>query len=140
MGTEIQVRADKKAAEERDIENKELLDLVKEAVGEGLTKAKLSDKLASRPCALSTEGGITLEMERYFRHGPSAEMRNIKANRVLELNPTHSAFTALKEAFDRDDKEKTKKLAQILYALAELSAGVEVEDPAVFTDLVSELF
>ncbi len=131
---------DKKAAEERDIENKDLLDLVKEAVGEGLTKAKLSDKLASRPCALSTEGGITLEMERYFRHGPSAELREIKANRVLELNPTHSAFAALKEAFENDDKEKAKKLSQILYALAELTAGVEVEDPAVFTDLVSELF
>ncbi len=130
---------EKKAAEERDIENREVLDFVKDAVGDGIAKVKLSGKLASRPCALTTEGGVTLEMERYFRYGPSEEMRKVRATRVLELNPEHRAYSALYEAWE-NDKEKAAKLAKILNVLAELSAGVEVEDPTEFTDLVAELF
>jgi len=135
----FETEEEKKAAEERDIENKDLLDFVKESVGEGVAKVKLSNKLASRPCALTTEGGVTLEMERYFRYGPSEEMRKVRATRVLELNPEHHAFTVLKEAYE-GDKDKASRLAQILNVLAELAAGVEVEDPAVFIDQVTELF
>ncbi|MCR5137601.1 MAG: molecular chaperone HtpG [Oscillospiraceae bacterium] len=135
----FETEEEKKAAEERDIENRELLDFVKESVGESIEKAKLSSKLSTRPCALTTEGGITLEMERYFRNGPSEEMRKLRATRVLELNPEHRVFTVLKEAFE-SDREKAAKLAKILNALAELNAGVDVEDTAEFTDLVSELF
>ena len=135
----FETEEEKKAAEERDIENKELLDYVKEALGEGVTKVKLSGKLSTLPCALSTEGGITLEMERYFSHGPSEEMRKIKANRVLEINPEHKAFEALKKAYE-GDREQAGKLSRILLTLAELMAGVDVEDPAEFTSLVSELF
>ena len=135
----FETEEEKKAAEERDIENREMLDFVKEAVGESIAKVKLSNKLASRPCALTTEGGVTLEMERYFRYGPSEEMRKVRATRVLEINPEHHAYTVLRDAWE-NDKEKAAKLAKILNVLAELSAGVEVEDPAEFTDLVSELF
>ena len=130
---------DKKAVEEQNLENKDFLDFVKEAVGEDVVKVRLSNKLASQPCCLTTEGGITLEMEKYFRRGPSEEMRKIKANRVLELNPEHHAFAVLKEAYE-NDKEKAKKLSQVLARLAELMAGVEVEDPAAFVALVAELF
>ncbi|MDY4634155.1 MAG: molecular chaperone HtpG [Candidatus Limivicinus sp.] len=130
---------DKKAVEEQNLENKDFLDFVKEAVGEDIVKVRLSNKLASQPCCLTTEGGITLEMEKYFHRGPSEEMRKIKANRVLELNPEHHAFAVLKEAYE-NDREKAKKLSQVLARLAELMAGVEVEDPAAFVALVAELF
>ena len=130
---------EKKAAEEREIENKELLDFVKEAIGEEVAKVRLSRKLASRPCCLTSEGPLTLEMERYFRNGPSEEMRKLRATRVLELNPEPPAFEAVKTAFE-SDKEKGKKLAKILWVLSELNAGIEVEDTAEFTELVSELF
>lgn len=135
----FETEEEKKAAQERDIENKELLDFVKEALGESVTAVRLSRKLASQPCCLTTEGGITLEMEKYFRHGPSEEMRKLRANRVLELNPEHRAFTALKAAYE-SDKGRAGKLAKVLGTLAELTAGVEIEDPAAFTLLVSELF
>ena len=130
---------DKKAVEEQNLENKDFLDFVKEAVGEDVVKVRLSNKLASQPCCLTTEGGITLEMEKYFRRGPSEEMRKIRANRVLELNPEHHAFAVLKEAYE-NDKEKARKLSQVLARLAELMAGIEVEDPAAFVSLVAELF
>ena len=129
---------EKKAAEERDIENKELLDFVKESVGEGLSKVKLSRKLTTQPCCLTTEGGLTLEMERYFRHGPSEEMRKLRATRVLELNAEHKSFKALQEAYE-NDREKAARLSRVLYALSELSAGVDVEDPIQFVGDVSEM-
>ncbi len=130
---------EKKAAEERDIENKEFLEFVKEAVGGDFTKVTLSRKLSSQPCCLTTEGGITLEMERYFRAGPSEEMRKLRANRVLELNPSHHAYEVLKEAYE-NDKEKAGKLSLIMARMAEMLAGAEIDDPAAFVGLVSELF
>ena len=131
---------EKKAADERDIENREFLDFVKESVGDDVAKVKFSRKLASQPCCLTTEGGITLEMEKYFRHGPSPEMRSLRATRVLELNDGHAAVQALKAAFDGGDKERAKKLAVILARLAEMLSGAEIEDPAAFAALVAELF
>ena len=131
---------DKKAAEERDIENKDFLEFVKSSIGDGVSGVKLSNKLADMPCALTTEGGITLEMEKYFRRGPSEEMRKVRANRVLELNAEHKAVKALKAAFDANDTERAGHLAKVLETLAEMMAGCEVEDPAGFVTLVSDLF
>ena len=130
---------EKKAAEERDIENKEFLDFVKETLGDKVTKVRFSRKLASVPCCLTTDGGVTLEMEKYFRRGPSEEMRKVRANRVLELNAEHSAVEALRAAYE-NDKDRAKSLAAILETLAEMMAGVEVEDPAKFVEQVAELF
>ena len=131
---------EKKAAEERDIENKEFLDFVKESVGDAVSKVRLSRKLASQPCCLTTEGGLTLEMEKYFRRGPSPEMRNIRATRVLELNGEHKAVEALKSAWESGDKDKAKSMSLILARLAELLAGAEIEDPAAFVSEVADLF
>lgn len=130
---------EKKAAEERDIENKEFLDFVKESLGERFSKVKFSSKLADLPCAMSTEGPVTLEMEKYFRRGPSEEMRKVRASRVLELNPEHAAVKALQTAF-AEDKEKAGRLAAILASLSELMAGADLDDPAELTRNVSELF
>ena len=130
---------EKKAAEERDIENKELLDFVKESVGESVAKVRLSRKLTTQPCCLTTEGGLTLEMERYFRHSPSEEMRKLRATRVLELNPDHRCFAVLQDAWV-NDKDKAAKLSRILAVLAEMTAGVDVEDPTQFAGDVAELF
>ena len=135
----FETEEEKKAAEERDAENKDFLDFVKEAIGEDVAKVKISRKLEKLPCCLTSEGNITLEMEKYFRHGPSEEMRKIRATRVLELNAEHKAFAALKDAYE-NDKEKARHLSRILATLAELMAGLDVEDPAEFVSEVSELF
>ena len=127
---------EKKAAEERDVENKELLDFVKASVGDRIAKVKLSDRLSDRPCALTTEGGISLEMERYFRYGPAENMKDVRATRVLELNPAHHAFEVLKTAFSAGETEKAAKLSKILSTLAAMAVGDEVEDPTEFADLV----
>lgn len=136
----FETEEEKKAAEERNAGEKDFLDFVKDSLGEDVARVQFSAKLASQPCALTTEGGITLEMEKYFRRGPSEEMRNVRATRVLELNADHAAVQALQAAFKNGDKEKAKELAEILSTLSKLMAGVEIEDPADFTRKVSALF
>ena len=136
----FETEEEKKASEERNTESKEFLDFVKESLGEDVAKVRLSGKLASQPCALTTDGGITLEMEKYFSRGPSEEMRSIKATRVLELNPENNAVKAMRSAYESGEKEKAAEFAKILSTLAKMMAGVDVEDPAEFTRQVSELF
>ena len=130
---------EKKAAEEKDIESKDFLDFVKESAGESISKVKYSRKLKSLPCCLTTEGGVTLEMEKYFSHGPTEEMRGVKATRVLELNPDHEAVKAMEKAFE-EDKDRAAAMAKILNASSQLLAGVEIEDIPEFVSLITNLF
>ena len=137
----FQTEEEKKAAIENSEKFKDVLDFMKDGIAdENLKMVVLSSKLVSSPCCLTTGGGITLEMEKYFRHGPSEEMRKIRANRILEVNENHKAFKAISEAWEAEDKDKVAALAKILYAQAELVAGVEIEDPVAYTDLVCDLF
>ena len=136
----FETEEEKKAAEERDIENKELLDFVKQSVGDAVAKVRLSRKLDTQPCCLTTEGGLTLEMEKYFRRGPSEQMRSVRASRVLEINGEHRAYAALKAAFDSGDTERARRLSVILVRMAEMLSGAEIEDPAAFVAEVAELF
>jgi molecular chaperone HtpG len=101
---------------------------------------RLSHKLKTQPVFLTTEGEVTLEMEKYFQNLPGVpEANNVKAKRVLELNGDHAAFAALQKAYN-EDKPKAARLAMILYAQAELIAGIPLDDPAAYTELVCELF
>lgn len=137
----FQTDEEKKAAEEKTTENKELLDFVRESVGdEKLKQVTLSSKLVSSSCCLTSSGPFTLEMEKYFRNGPSEEMRQMRADRVLELNANHRAFAAIRDAYDAGDKDRAADMSKILYAQAELIAGLEVEDATAYAELVCKLF
>ena len=137
----FQTEEEKKAAEEKSMESKELLDFMRDsAEDENLKEVTLSNKLVSSSCCLTTKGGISLEMEKYFRVGPSEEMRKIRADRVLEVNAEHQAFKAIQAAYEAGDKDRAAKLSKILYAQAELIAGVEIEDATAYAELVCSLF
>ena len=126
---------DKKAEECRD-----LLTFVKESLPGLVVDVRLSHKLKTQPVFLTTEGEVTLEMEKYFQNLPGVpESNNIKAKRVLELNADHDAFKALEKAYT-EDKLKAKRLAMVLMAQAELIAGLPLDNPAAYTELVCSLF
>ena len=121
-----------------DSESAELMQFVKETLGDQVASVRLSNKLVSSAVCLSTEGGVTLEMERYFKSMPGAPT-DIRAIRVLELNANHHAYQAMKEAFDAGDKDKAARIAKILHAQALLIAGEPLEDPAAYSELVCTL-
>jgi len=135
---------EKKEAETLAADNKDILDFVKESLDGKVADARLSQKLKSHPVCLAAQGEISLEMEKYFKameamHGKQDGMfGEMRAQRVLELNVGHPSFTALKDAFE-NDKEKAAKYSKLLYGQALLTSGVPLEDPAEFSELVSEL-
>ena len=139
---ELESEDEKKEVERQESENKELLDFVKEALDGNVSAVRFSSKLKSHPVSMATQGEITLEMERYFKSVKGRDdnmFGEMRAERVLELNATHKAFTSLKEAYDGADKEKAAKYAKLLHGQALLIAGIPLDDPAEFSQLISEL-
>ena len=136
----LETEDEKKKAEDTEEVNRDLLEFVKEALEGKIAACKISHKLVSRPVCLTTQGAVSLEMERYFASLPEAISggQAVKAERVLELNCEHGAFAALQKAY-AEDKEKAAKYAKILYGQALLAAGIPLEDTAEFTELVCSL-
>ena len=130
---------EKAANEKKAEENKDVLDFVKETLGDKIKEARISKILKSGAVCLSTEGPVSLEMEKYFsKMEAETGAPMMKAQRVLELNPESGAFAALRAAVD-EDKEKAGRYVQLLYAQSLLLAGLPVEDPAAYTELVCSL-
>ncbi|MEG2176033.1 MAG: molecular chaperone HtpG [Oscillibacter sp.] len=119
-----------------DEAHQSVLDFVKETLGEDVKTVKASKKLKSHPVCLTAGEGLSFEMEKYF--AATGQDMAPKAERHLELNTGHPAFAAL-EAAVTADPEKAKKYATLLYDQALLIAGMPLEDPSAYTDLVCEL-
>ncbi|MBO4853741.1 MAG: molecular chaperone HtpG [Oscillospiraceae bacterium] len=115
----------------------EALAFVKETLGEKVTEVKASARLKTHPVCLSSGEGLTFEMEKYFA-AVQPEM-GMKAKRILEINVDHPAFAALETA-RITDPERAKKYAQVLYNQALLIAGLPLEDPGSYTDLLCSLW
>ena len=127
---------DAKRAEEAADAHKAAFDFVKETLGDAVKEVKASARLKSHPVCLTAGEGLSFEMEKYFQSVQPDS--GIKADRILELNVEHPAFQAL-EAAVTADPEKAKKYAKLLYNQALLIAGLPLEDPSGYTDLVCEL-
>ncbi len=129
---------EKKALEETRETNKELCEFVKAAIGDEIASCVISEKLKSKPVFISVLGPVTLEMEKYFSLMPDDGNPKPKAEKVLELNPDHAVFKALKSAFETD-KEKAQKIAKVLHCNARLIAGLPIENPVEFSDIIAEI-
>ena len=115
----------------------ETLAFIKEALGDQVAQVKASTRLKTHPVCLSSGQGLTFEMEKYF--SVVQPDLNMKAQRILEVNVEHPAFLALETA-RVTEPEKAKKYAQILYNQAALIAGLPLEDPSAYTDLLCSLW
>lgn len=125
--------------EQKDEEEKDssgLLTFVKETLGDKVSEVTASKKLVSHPVCLTAKGGISFEMEKYFNSvQPDSGM---KAQRVLELNLSHHAVKTMEELI-QTDIEKAKKYAEVLYCQALLIAGLPLENPSEYTDLICSI-
>ena len=116
---------------------KEAFDFIKDALGDQVDEVRASKKLKTHPVCLTSGEGVSFEMERYFT-AVQPEM-GLKAKRILEINVEHPAFAALESA-RASDPEKAKKYAQVLLNQAKLIAGLPIDDPSAYTDLLCSLF
>ena len=129
---------EKKALEEENNAAKDMFDLMKESIGDSINAVRFTNKLKKHPVCLTSEGGISLEMEKVLNSMPNAEQNKVQARLVLEINAEHPIAEKLKTLYN-DDKEMLGKYAKLLYGEACLIGGKSVPDPAEHSALVCEL-
>ncbi|MFR2805922.1 MAG: molecular chaperone HtpG [Faecalispora jeddahensis] len=132
----LETEEEKKAAEQQKEEYKELLEFLQKALDGKVKSVIVSQRLKSHPVCLSSEGAISLEMEKVLNAMPNAE--RVQAQRVLELNPTHPVFAVLQKLYETN-QDKLKEYAQLLYTQALLIEGISIEDPVAFSNQVCSL-
>ena len=128
---------EKRAAEEKAEAGKEVLDFLKETLGERIKEARVSRILKNHPVCMVADGPVSLEMEKYFKR-QGADLAGLKVERVLEVNADSPVFAALQSAI-KTDPEKAKKYAELLYCQALLIADLPLEDASAYTDMVCSL-
>lgn len=125
-----------KAADAENADNQELFSYMKSLLEGKVTSVKASKRLKSHPVCLSTEGDVTIEMEKVLNAMPNSQ--GVKAQKVLEINVNHNVFQSLKTAF-AEDKEKVNLYTALLYNQALLIEGLPIEDPVEFTNDICKI-
>ena len=132
----LQSDEEKKAAEETEAQAKDVLDFIRETLGDKVKEVRVSKTLKSHPVCLVPDAGMSFEMEKYMKR-VNPEF-SYEAGRVLEVNTGHPVFEALRTAMT-EEPEKAKKYAQLLYSQALLMADLPLDNPTEYTDLVCSL-
>ncbi|MGV1063800.1 molecular chaperone HtpG [Clostridium perfringens] len=117
-------------------ENKGIFEAMKDALGEKISVVKASSRLKNYPVCLSSEGEVSIEMEKILSAMPNNQ--GVKAQKVLEVNTNHEVFNSLKDALE-NDKDKFNLYTKLLYNQALLVEGLSIEDPVDFTNDICKL-
>lgn len=119
-----------------DEQNEELFKFMTEALDGKVKNVRLSKRLKTHPVCLTSEGELSLEMERVLNAMPNDN--KVKAERVLEINESHPIFSFL-VSLHKDNPDKLKEYAQLLYMQALLIEGMPIEDPVDFSNKICDL-
>lgn len=134
---DLDTEEEKEALKAENEEAKDLLSFLKESIGDAVSEVRFTNKLRNHPVCLTSEGMMSLGMEKVLSAMPGAN-GGVKATVVLEINKDHPVADKIKTLYETD-KEKTAKYAKILYAQSCLIAGKSIENPTEYSELVCEL-
>ncbi|MFB7816353.1 molecular chaperone HtpG [Paenibacillus chitinolyticus] len=132
----IEPDAADKQTEEEENDSKDLFEAMKAILSDKVKNVKASKRLKSHPVCLSTEGELTIEMEKILKAMPNGQ--EVQADKVLEINVNHDVFRSLKEAY-ASDKDKLNLYTNLLYNQALLIEGLQVSDPVEFTNNICKI-
>ena len=127
---------EKKAKEEKMQENKSMLDKMKDALGDKVKEVRLSSRLKSHPVCLVSDEGLSMEMEKVLNQMPN--QNEVKAGKILEINPDHDIFTTLQKIYDKHP-ELMDEYTDLLYTQAMLIEGYKIDDPIAYANQVCDL-
>lgn len=131
---DLDTKEEKEEVEKKANDNKDLLATLKEELKDKVSDVKLSTRLKTYPVCLVSDEGISINMAKTLN---AMNQGNIKANKILEINPDHEIFKALAKVYEND--KDLSEYANILYDQALLIAGLAIEDPLAYTKRVSDL-
>lgn len=127
---------EKEAINKENEETKELRDFLKESIGDSVSEVRFTTKLQKHPVCLTSEGMLSLEMEKVLSAMPGS--KGAKATLVLEINKNHPVAEKIKKLYE-SDKDTAAKYAKILYAQGCLIAGKAIDSPTELCDMICEL-
>ena len=133
---DLETADEKKQVEKANKESKDMFAKMKEVLKDEVKDIRYTKKLKNHPVCLTSEGQVTVEMEKVINAMPTDE--TVKAEKVLEINESHPIVEKLKDLYE-NDKDELEKYTKILYAQARLIEGLPVENPTEITSLVCEL-
>ena len=134
---DLDTEEEKNELKEKNEENKELLDKIKDALDGSVSEVRFTNKLKNYAVCLTSEGNLSLEMEKVLNSMPNEQ--KVKADVALEINASHPIADKLKEILGSGNEEELKAYAKLLYAQGCLISGVSVKDPAELSKLISDL-
>ena len=129
---------EKEALKEENEKSKDMFDFMKESIGDRLHSVRFTNTLQNHPACLSSEGAVSVGMEKALNKIPGSEEHQVKAELVLEININHPIAAKLKELYE-NDKDRLASYAKILYAHARLVSGLSLENPSEVSGLVCDL-
>ena len=133
---ELDTEEEKEALNKINEDNKEMLDVIKKELGEDVERVRFTNKLATHPVCLTTEGEVSVEMQKVINAMPGDD--KVKAKIVLEINENHPISDKLKDLY-KNDKDELKKYAKVLYSEARLIEGLSIDNPTEISNLICDL-
>lgn len=134
---DLETEDEKEALKKENESSEDMLGFIKESVGK-VSAVRFTRSLAKHPVCLSSEGELSVEMEKVLKKMPGADGNLPSANVVMEINLEHPIADKLKSLFE-SDKDTLAKYSKILYSEACLVSGISLENPAELCELISEL-
>ncbi len=135
---DIATEEENKELKEENENSKEMLNFMKESIGDKVFAVRFTNTLGDHPVSLSSEGEVSVEMEKVLSKMPASEGMSPKAQTVMEINKSHPIAAKLKELYETD-KDKLAKYSKILYAQARLINGLALDNPSELSSLVCDL-
>ena len=133
---ELDTEEEKEALNKINEDNKEMLDVIKKELGEDVERVRFTNKLATHPVCLTTEGEVSVEMQKVINAMPGDD--KVKAKMVLEINENHPISDKLKDLY-KNDKDELRKYAKVLYSEARLIEGLSIDNPTEISNLICDL-
>ena len=133
---DLDTEEEKKELEKVNEENKSLIDAIKEALKDQVVDVKISNRLKTHPVCLVSDQGVSFEMEKVLNSMPDGQ--NVKAGRILEINPNHDIFKAMQNVQEKHP-EKISDYSSLLYDQALLIEGFSIENPVDFSNKICQL-
>ena len=134
----LESEEEKEKIKEKSDENKELFDLMKQALGDEVKEVRLSNRMKSNAVCLTADGEVSLEMEKVFKSLKTNAQMPVIAEKVLEINANHKILDKLKSLY-KSNPDEVKKYAKLLYATALITEGMEIENPAEFVTTLGDV-
>ena len=133
---DLDTKEEKEEIKKINDENKEMLNSMKEIIGNDISDVRFTHRLKNHPVCLVSEGPVSIEMQKVLNAMPTDQ--NINAKIILEINSSHKIAHKLKELY-KSDKEKFNEYTKILYSQSRLIEGLSIENPTEISNLICDL-